>query len=32
MPYFTLRKSMAVVEPDEATIKKSEEATNLQSA
>ena len=29
MPYFTLRKSMAVAEPVEATIKKSEEATKL---
>ena len=32
MTYFKLRKSMAVAEPVEATIKKSEEATNLQSA
>ncbi len=29
MPYFTLRKSMAVAEPVEATIKKSEEATQF---
>ncbi len=32
MPYFTLRKSIAVAEPVEATIKKSEESTNLHSA
>jgi hypothetical protein len=29
MPYFTLRKSMAVAEPVEATIKKSEEVTKF---
>ncbi len=29
MPYFTKRKSMAVAEPVEATIKKSEEANKL---
>jgi hypothetical protein len=30
MLYFTLRKSMAVAEPVEATIKKSEEATKFK--
>jgi hypothetical protein len=29
MPYFTLRKSMAVAEPVEATNKKSEEASKF---
>jgi hypothetical protein len=29
MSYFTLRKSMAVAEPVEATIKKSEDATKF---
>jgi len=32
MPYFTLRKSMAVAEPVEATIKKVMMLPNLNSA